>query len=77
VIALLITEKEKRELIYLMERELDELLFEIQDRRMEGEIKEIIDDRYRIVFSLFKRIASHDACMKYIPMRTRRPRTRL
>ncbi len=70
MIGMLINEMEQKEVEYLIKRELDELLFEFHDDKLEGIIKRAMEERYKILFSLFVKVASPDACMKY--MRKRR-----
>jgi len=63
---LLINQEEKEEIIYLLKREMDEILFDIKNEHIDLIIKEAMADRYKTLFSLFKRIAAHQDCMKYI-----------
>jgi hypothetical protein len=66
LLGLLINEREKQEIEYLLKREMDEILFDLKDGRIDHIVKRAMDERYKILFSLFKRIASHKECLKYI-----------
>ncbi|RST71844.1 hypothetical protein D4T97_018185 [Siminovitchia acidinfaciens] len=63
---MLINEKEKEEVIYLLKREMDEILFDLKDERIEHIVKRAMEERYKTIFSLFKRLAGHRECMQYI-----------
>ena len=63
---LLINQEEKEEIIYLLKREMDEILFDIKNEHIDLIIKEAMADRYKTLFTLFKRIAAHQECMRYI-----------
>ncbi|WP_062350472.1 hypothetical protein [Bacillus kwashiorkori] len=66
MIGLLINKKENEELIYVLKRELDELLFDFNDERISDTVKKSMDERYDILFSLFKRIAPPKECLMYM-----------
>jgi len=62
---ILLTEIEKQEIEYLVKRELDELLYDFEDKRIEGVVKRAMEERYRILFKLFSKVASPSACSRY------------
>ncbi|MGG5254650.1 hypothetical protein ACQYAD_14395 [Neobacillus sp. SM06] len=66
MLGLLITEKEVKEIEYLVKREMDEILFDFGDQRIDPIVKRAMAERYKILFGLFKRVASHKECLKYI-----------
>jgi hypothetical protein len=66
LLGLLINEREKQEIEYLLKREMDEILFDLKDGRIDHIVKRAMNERYEILFSLFKRIASHKECLQYI-----------
>ncbi|MFK4388210.1 hypothetical protein ABH916_000138 [Peribacillus frigoritolerans] len=55
MLGLLINDKEKMELEYLLKREMDEILFDLQDDRIDHIVKRAINEKYNILFRLFKR----------------------
>lgn len=67
MLAFLINGKEENEIRYLLKREMDEILYDLNDDRIEQIVKKAMEDRYKTLFSLFKRIAPHSECIKYIP----------
>jgi hypothetical protein len=69
MLGLVINEKEKKEMEYVLKRELDEILFDLQDERIDHIVKRAMEERYKILFNLFKRVAPAIECMKY--MRTK------
>jgi Holliday junction resolvasome RuvABC ATP-dependent DNA helicase subunit len=66
MLGFLINQKESKELEYLIKREMDEILFDLKDERIDHVIKRSMKERYKILFSLFKRVASPAECMKYM-----------
>jgi len=66
MLGLLINFKEMQELEYLLKREMEELLLDLQDPRIDGIVKRAMEERYQLIFNLFRRIASPSDCSKYI-----------
>jgi len=62
-------EVEKREMNYLLKRELEELIMDLDDPRIDQNVKQALQERYQVVFQLFKRIANKQEFIKYIPKR--------
>lgn len=65
MLAFIVNEKELRELEYMLKREMDEMLFDFEDERIDYIVKRAMEERYRIVFQLFMRITSPEECMQY------------
>ncbi|AZU59984.1 hypothetical protein [Neobacillus mesonae] len=63
---LLINEKEIKEMEYLLKREMDEILFDLGDDRIDHIVKRAMEERYKVLFALFRRVASPNECIKYI-----------
>jgi hypothetical protein len=66
VIALLLKENELDEIHYLLRREMDDLLYDFRDDRVDDLVKSTLQKRYKVLFSLFKRVASPRECMLYM-----------
>jgi hypothetical protein len=66
LLGLMIDDRERQELEYLLKREMDEILFDLKDGRIDQIVKRAMDERYKILFSLFRRFASHKECLKYM-----------
>ena len=67
VFGMIIDQQERLEIEYLLKREMDEILFDFQDERIERIVKNAMEERYKILFALFKRVAPANECMRYIP----------
>lgn len=65
MLGLLINQKEIKEMEYLIKREMDEILFDLKDSRIDHIVKRSMEERYKILFSLFKRVASPKECLTY------------
>ncbi|MCU9615175.1 hypothetical protein OEV98_16730 [Caldibacillus lycopersici] len=66
MIGLIVNKKEVEELLYMLKREMDELLFDLKDDRINHIVKRGMEERYELLFSLFKRIAPPTECFMYI-----------
>lgn len=66
----MINDEEGKEMEYLIRRELEELLMDMEDHRIDPMVKKAMKDRYQTIFNLYRRIASREECMKYMPRRT-------
>ncbi|MBA9029372.1 hypothetical protein [Peribacillus huizhouensis] len=71
MIGLMVNEMEQKELEYVLKRELDEILFDFQDARIDAFVKRAMEERYKILFNLFKRVAPSSECMKYVRSKKR------
>ncbi|WP_042337647.1 hypothetical protein [Bacillus andreraoultii] len=66
MIGLLVNHKEVEEMMYVLKREMDEILFDFSDERINPAVKKGMEERYQILFTLFKRIAPPKECIPYI-----------
>lgn len=62
---LLINEKERQELQYILKRELEEILLDYEDGRIDGTVKKTMEEKYQLVLSLYRRISSQTEFKKY------------
>ncbi|MFD3449267.1 hypothetical protein ACFDTO_32345 [Microbacteriaceae bacterium 4G12] len=69
MIGLLVNQREWKELEYLLKREMDEILFDFEDARIDHVVKRAMEERYAILFRLFSRIATSEECTRYIRKR--------
>ena len=67
MLGLLINETEQKELEYMIKRELEELLFDLEDDHIDEIVKEAMEKRYHKLFKLLLRVASKEACLNYMP----------
>ncbi|QPC48074.1 hypothetical protein [Mangrovibacillus cuniculi] len=66
MLGLLVNNREVEEIQYLLKREMDEILFDLKDTRIDHIVKRAMEERYTILFALFRRVATHKECMQYI-----------
>jgi hypothetical protein len=66
MIGVLLNGKEIKEIEYLLKREMDEILYDLTDDRIAFSLKKSMEERYKILFSLFTRVAPPTECMKYM-----------
>ncbi|MBC5638598.1 MULTISPECIES: hypothetical protein [Ornithinibacillus] len=70
MLGLMINQTEQKELEYLIKRELDEIIFDLDDTRIDNMVKSAMKERYKVLFQLLRRVASEQECMRYIPKKT-------
>lgn len=70
MLGLLINDMEQKEIEYLVKREMEELLMDLEDHRIDQMVKQSMRQRYSLLFQLFRRVASEKECLKYMPKRS-------
>ncbi|WP_082235730.1 hypothetical protein [Halobacillus massiliensis] len=66
---LMITKQEYQEIEYLLRREMEEITLDLGDNRIDPSIKNAMEKRYEVLFHLFRRFASGEECLHYMPKR--------
>ncbi|MGL4819182.1 MAG: hypothetical protein ACRC5C_04290 [Bacilli bacterium] len=66
MLGLLISEKELKEIRYLLKREMDEMLYDLHDHRMNKRLRSSVEKRYDTLFQLLLRVGPPSECQKYI-----------
>ena len=66
MIGILINEKEQLEMIYVIKRELDEILFDLGDERIAYVLKKSMLQRFDILISLLQRVSKESEWRNYI-----------
>lgn len=66
MLGIMLNLKEMKEMEYLLKREMEELLLDLEDSRIDHIVKRAMEERYQIIFRLFRRIAPPKECMKYM-----------
>ncbi|WP_312097555.1 hypothetical protein [Niallia sp.] len=66
MIGLLLNKQEVKEVEYLIKRELDEILLDLGDKRIDLSVKKAMMERYKNLFALLKRVATPNDCLAYI-----------
>ena len=70
LLGFMLTKEEKKEMEYILKRELEELLFDFEDERIHDVVKKAMEERYKIIFCLFRRVANAEECIRYVRKRT-------
>jgi hypothetical protein len=66
MLGFMLTEREGKEMEYLIKKELEELLLDLGDPRIDKKVKEAMELRYQILFKMLARFGSQKECQKYI-----------
>ncbi len=64
---LMVNEQERREIEYLLKREMEEITFDLGDHRIDPGIKHAMEERYDVLFQIFRRFAAREECLQYMP----------
>lgn len=59
-------DRDQKEIEYLLKRELEELLMDLEDERVDLLVKQTLRERYKVLFNILKRIATSEECLRYI-----------
>jgi len=65
MLGMMFTDKECKEFDYLLRKEMDEMLLDMSDRRLDGPVKEAISKRYKVIFRMYARIAPPRELSRY------------
>lgn len=66
MLAFLVNKREIKELEYLLKREMEEILHDLNDSRIDHGVKAAMEERYQVLFNFFKRFASERECSRYL-----------
>ncbi|MEH7456279.1 hypothetical protein CON65_20340 [Bacillus pseudomycoides] len=69
MIGIMMTREEQKEMQCILKRELDELLFDFEDERIHNVVKKTMEERYKIIFCLFRKVANAEECISYVRKR--------
>ncbi|WP_347548060.1 hypothetical protein ABFG93_10655 [Pseudalkalibacillus hwajinpoensis] len=61
----LVNFKEMKEMEYLLKREMEELLLDLDNSRIDGLIKRAMEERYQLLLGIYKRTATKAEVSKY------------
>ncbi|EGL81973.1 hypothetical protein CathTA2_2491 [Caldalkalibacillus thermarum TA2.A1] len=66
MLGLMLTRKEAQEIEYLLKKELEELLLDLEDERIEGLVRRAMEERYKLIFRLYGRFVPPHELSKYV-----------
>ncbi|WP_128896396.1 hypothetical protein [Longirhabdus pacifica] len=65
MLGMLLNERECKEFDYLLRREMDEILLDMNDRRIDKAVKINMIERYKVIFRMYARLAPAKEVSKY------------
>ncbi|NGQ97226.1 hypothetical protein G3578_18975 [Brevibacillus sp. SYP-B805] len=65
MLGFLFNHKECQELAYLIKRELEEMLLDLSDKRIDYLVRRAMEERYSILFRMYARVAGPNELSKY------------
>jgi glutamyl-tRNA reductase len=66
LLGFILNEKEVQEVEYMLKREMEELLLDLSDPRIDEVVKRAMEEKYQIVFKIYKRFVPPKETMKYV-----------
>lgn len=65
----IMNDMEKKEIEYLLKREMEELLHDLDDNRIDYLVKRAMKERYQILYRLLRRFGNQKDCIQYLPQK--------
>ncbi|WHY72557.1 hypothetical protein [Fictibacillus enclensis] len=65
MIGIMLNKREEKEMVYLLKKELEELLSDLKDDQIEPMVKTVLEERYYLLFRLFTLLASPAECTRF------------
>ena len=72
MLGVMFNDRECKELNYMLRKELDEMLLDLSDQRINADIKLAIESRYKVIFRMYARLVSSKELSKYARNRSYR-----
>lgn len=69
MLGFLFSSKECQELAYLLKRELEEMLLDLSDKRIDFLVRRAMEERYTVLFRMYARMAGPNELSKYVRKR--------
>jgi hypothetical protein len=66
MVGMLLNHQELNEFEYVLKKEMEELLIDLNDHKMDDIVKSVLEERYKIIYRLFCRFAKPADCRRYM-----------
>ncbi|WP_319005325.1 hypothetical protein [Fictibacillus halophilus] len=63
---MMLNHQELNEFEYVLKKEMEELMYDLEDQRIDGIVKSVLEERYQIIYRLFCRFAKPADCRRYL-----------
>ncbi|WP_246625286.1 hypothetical protein [Fictibacillus nanhaiensis] len=68
---MLLNHQELNEFEYVLKKEMEELICDLEDKKIDGIVKMVLEERYQIIYRLFCRFAKPADCRRYLRQKER------
>ncbi len=65
MVGLMLSQMEAKEFEFLLKKEMEELLYDLQDHQIDQMVKAVLEERYQVLFRLFSRLAKPAECLRF------------
>jgi hypothetical protein len=55
----------------VLKKEMEELMYDLEDQKIDGVVKSVLEERYQIIYRLFCRFAKPSDCRRYLRQKQR------
>ena len=66
MLGVLFKDEEVREIGYLLKKELEALNLEMADDEMSYIVRQVMEERYQLLFKIMRRVVPVEQCVKYL-----------
>ncbi|GAF66253.1 hypothetical protein [Alkalihalobacillus trypoxylicola] len=72
MLGVLLSDQEVKEVEFVLKRELEEILLDLSDPRIDEVVKLVMEEKYEIIYGIYKRFGTPEDKMKYVLPKTKR-----
>ncbi|MCK0473407.1 hypothetical protein [Halalkalibacter sp. APA_J-10(15)] len=72
MLGFMFNEQEVQEVEYMLRREMEEILLDLSDPRIDDVVKVAMEEKYQVIFNMYKRFVPANETLKYLLKRNRR-----
>jgi hypothetical protein len=66
LVGMLLNHQELHEFEYVLKKEMEELMYDLEDHKIDSIVKSVLEERYQIIYRLFCRFAKPADRRKYL-----------
>ncbi|MED1865482.1 hypothetical protein P4V41_18600 [Fictibacillus nanhaiensis] len=71
LVGMLLNHQELYEFEYILKKEMEELRYDLEDKKIDAIVKSVLEERYQTLYRLFCRFAKPSDCRRYLRRKQR------
>lgn len=72
MLGFMFNEQEVQEVEYMLRREMEEILLDLSDPRIDDVVKVAMEEKYQVIFNIYKRFVPPNETLKYLLKKNRK-----